>query len=61
MFFSPKEVADSLKRRNDNLEMLNFEKSDEEPDDIFNRRKKKVADLITKEGEQLQVMMQMKD
>lgn len=61
MFFSPKEVADSLKRRNDNLEMLNFEKSDEEPDDIFNRRKKKVADLMTKEGEQLQVMMQMKD
>ena len=41
-FFSPKETADSLKRRNDNLESLNFENSQEEPDEIYNRRKKKV-------------------
>ena len=36
--------------------MLSFEKSDEEPDDVFNRRKKKVADLMTKEGHQLEII-----
>ena len=48
-FFSPKETADSLKRRNDNLESLNFENSQEEPDEIYNRRKKKVSQLLNKE------------
>ena len=33
--------------------MISFEKSDEEPDDVYNRRKKKVSDLISKEGQQL--------
>ena len=48
-FFSPKETADSIQRKNDNLEMLCFERSDEELDDVYNRRKKKVSDLMSKQ------------
>lgn len=38
----------SLQKRNENLEMMKFENSDEEPDDVYNRRKKKVSELMTK-------------
>ena len=55
-FFSPKQMAESIQRRNDNLEMLSFEKSEEEPDDVYNRRKKKVTDLISKEEQQLNMI-----
>ena len=56
LFFSPKETAESIQRRNENLEMLSFENSDEEPDDVYNRRKKRVVDLMSKEEQQLQVV-----
>ena len=56
LFFSPKETAESIQRRNENLEMLSFENSDEEPDDVYNRRKKRVVDLMSKEEMQLQLI-----
>lgn len=40
--FSPKETALSLKKKNDNLQLLDFENSDEDPDEIYNKRKRKV-------------------
>lgn len=35
---------------------MNFEISDEEPDDVYNRRKKKVEHLMDKEEEKLQII-----
>lgn len=52
-FFSPKETAESIQRKNENMEMISFENSNEEPDDVYNRRKKKVSDLLCKEEQLL--------
>ena len=43
------------------MEMINFEKSDEEPDDVYNRRKKKVGDLLSKDQHLIDQIRKIRD
>ena len=43
------------------MEMINFEKSTEEPDEIYNRRKKKVGELISKEEQLLSSVRKIRE